>query len=1213
MSLSSTSRPSIVSIETSSPSPSLSPVSNQSDEIDETLSRNAEISGEKTDTEPECGEDCKFSSDDAVIFSPTTDDTNIVTSPESRVSTLESRVTTTARVTLGDTAENTRVTSSDVITRVTTITSNNDSLVSISESSTEMESSSQRVTTEKSREEDSNITKIIYLFDEKTEQTELQLGGNIITNVVTQSPIDTTTPVSKITFIFNGTQSQEVSPNDDSSVTPMGELNPRATTRAPFTSQPGTVQINLTKPSPRYNESEFEPIRPQDQIGEGDSGIAQDDDAPDYLDIIKMPDVSINDGSGVTITTQEGVMITNPNVAIQINFPDTDKNSPDDNESVSVKYSFGELQEEENEIDDTPASTADQVMDSNSKSTSSPTDELSRVSTLVTTATTSTTTFPQTSTTTRFSPPPIDSLPMFDKDIFAVTEPRIEDNMILLDVMADSDQNVQNVVDSPNVDQDQASVTSEGGEGALAERNEETVSEVTVTEKMLDRATENNDDSNIRDDDGSLLTLPRGEPDEGERISEKSPIQTVVTTDASSSASVSSGDVVASSTTTKVISVSQYAANTEKIIFPSSTLSPIFSQILDVSSESTKVKIDANEPKSNTETLLNDVNQENDPGNKESNGKDSGTSVTEAATISSSAKSSYPSSPSSESSSGTVAGINLSSKSSTESSTQSITRLTSSLVTTPTSSDILDTGSSVLVTNSNLETTSETIRQQSQPDEVTQKAANDDSEPMSDIPVSAIDPPALSRSNPDAETNDLIRDSTTASKSGPVDESTPSSFESSSAVKKEGDSGQSSTISSVTDPTDVATMPLNTGDEYSEMEPDKNNASQAEEVKSVTKETDISVTEEPSSVLTVGEDKADSNSRTPSSDQVKVSEVLDNNVESPTPTPSPVSNQQRDEMSGKVTTTLGKRPASSNNSMDGLKSQDASLQLTTGSSLMMVDEGADTKMTETVFQLGRAPAPSSESVNDIVMTPSSVGEMNDRDGSPEEEPAAETSPRLDGQIIKPVTSQILDQDTVSPKEPNIVGTSSSSSDSREATLVTKETKTSTATTLMTQATQEPNIVGISYSSSESKEATLVTIETTTSTATTLKTTTTTSLSSSSKTQTSMIQSKTPMISNTVTTTTPIASSTLSATLLSTAESTAATTSASVSPSTSALTSASTLAAESTAAATSASTSESTSASTATLTTTKTTNVNSPPTDSNKKEGSLTETDSDASV
>ena len=63
--------------------------------------------------------------------------------------------------------------------------------------------------------------------------------------------------------------------------------------------------------------------------------------------------------------------------------------------------------------------------------------------------------------------------------------------MILLDVMADSDQNVQSVVESPNVDQ--ASVTSEGGEVELAERNEETVSEVTVTEKMLDRATENND------------------------------------------------------------------------------------------------------------------------------------------------------------------------------------------------------------------------------------------------------------------------------------------------------------------------------------------------------------------------------------------------------------------------------------------------------------------------------------------------------------------------------------------------------------------------------------------------------------------------------------------------------------------------------------------------------------------------------------------------
>ena len=222
MSISSTSRPSIVSIETSSPSPSLSPVSNQSDDGDETLSRNAEISGEKADTEPECGEDCKFSSDDAVIFRPTTDATNIVTSAESRVSTSqdESRVTTSARVTSGDTTENSRVT-----TRVTTITRNTDSMTSISASATEMESSSQRVTTEQSRVEDSNITfisvspgiatgtrpldteattpvsKIIYLFDEKTEQTDM--GGNILPIDVTQSPADKTTPVSKITFIFN--------------------------------------------------------------------------------------------------------------------------------------------------------------------------------------------------------------------------------------------------------------------------------------------------------------------------------------------------------------------------------------------------------------------------------------------------------------------------------------------------------------------------------------------------------------------------------------------------------------------------------------------------------------------------------------------------------------------------------------------------------------------------------------------------------------------------------------------------------------------------------------------------------------------------------------------------------------------------------------------------------------------------------------------------
>ena len=274
MAISSTSRPSIVTIETSSPSPSLSPVSNQSDDIDEILSRNGEIPGEKADTEPraesrqttsasvmsrdttenirvttrvtttdtgpgesgDCGEDCRFSSDDAVILT-TTDATNLVTSAVSRDSTLqdESRETS-ASVTSRDITENIRVISSDVTTRVTTIR-NNDSLSLIGDSTTE--SSSQRVTTQKPRVEDSNITfislspgiatdtrpldnegttpvsKIIYLFDEKTEQNEQ--GGNILPIVVTESSEDKTTPVSKITFIFNGTQSQEVSQTDDTS------------------------------------------------------------------------------------------------------------------------------------------------------------------------------------------------------------------------------------------------------------------------------------------------------------------------------------------------------------------------------------------------------------------------------------------------------------------------------------------------------------------------------------------------------------------------------------------------------------------------------------------------------------------------------------------------------------------------------------------------------------------------------------------------------------------------------------------------------------------------------------------------------------------------------------------------------------------------------------------------------------------------------------
>ena len=399
------------------------------------------------------------------------------------------------------------------------------------------------------------------------------------------------------------------------------------------------------------------------------------------------------------------------------------------------------------------------------------------------------------------------------------------------------------------------------------------------------------------------------------------------------------------------------------------------------------------------------------------------------------------------------------------------------------------------MTNSNLDTTSETT-QLSQPDEVvTQKAANDDSEAMNDIPVLAIDP-ALSRSNPDTETNDLIRDSTTASKSKPDDVSSPPSVESSSAArpggKKKPDSGQSPTISAVTDPTDVATMPLNTGDEYSEiLGPDKNNTSEAEEVKSVTKETDIFVTEETSSISTVGGDKTESNSGTPSSDPVKVSEILDNNVESPTvtavpPTPSPVSNQPTDEMSGKVTATVGKRPANSNNSISGLKSQDASLQSTTGSSLM-VDERDDTGggMTETQLGIGRAP--SSGSVNDIVMTQSSVGKMNDNDGSQDENQADETRPRVDGQTIKPVTSRT--SETVGSQVPlNNRETFSTSLDNTEADSVTV-TKTTTTTTLTVTTSTSTTSTTSSKARTAIPRKTPMTTSTATTTTSTAQTTT----------------------------------------------------------------------------------------------------------------------------
>ena len=135
------------------------------------------------------------------------------------------------------------------------------------------------------------------------------------------------------------------------------------------TNSPGRVQINLNKPSPRVNESDFEPIIPTEEI------------------------IISDEVTGVTVRTNDGVMVTNPNVAIEIKFPG--KKPTEDTENVSVKFSFGDEDEKENEIDDS-------LIDN-----SGPYDVV---------------TSPVISTTTEFVPPNFDSLPVFEKDIFTTTE-----------------------------------------------------------------------------------------------------------------------------------------------------------------------------------------------------------------------------------------------------------------------------------------------------------------------------------------------------------------------------------------------------------------------------------------------------------------------------------------------------------------------------------------------------------------------------------------------------------------------------------------------------------------------------------------------------------------------------------------------------------------------------------------------------------------------
>ena len=100
----------------------------------------------------------------------------------------------------------------------------------------------------------------------------------------------------------------------------------------------------------------------------------------------------------VTVKTNDGVMITDPNVAIEINFPN---NQEDRNESVSVKYSFGEERIEDNEIDVGPSNN-DQVTE-------------------------------ETVASTIFTPPTFDSFPKFS-DIYP-TQAEIQDNIIPIDTL----------------------------------------------------------------------------------------------------------------------------------------------------------------------------------------------------------------------------------------------------------------------------------------------------------------------------------------------------------------------------------------------------------------------------------------------------------------------------------------------------------------------------------------------------------------------------------------------------------------------------------------------------------------------------------------------------------------------------------------------------------------------------------------------------------
>ena len=241
--------------------------------------------------------------------------------------------------------------------------------------------------------------------------------------VTTTAGVTTAASVSRVTNSNDGSAAAT-----DLGVSPSAVTSPVSrVTAGPgvvVTSVPGVLEVSLTNPSPRHNESQFSPISPpQSDAVAGDSAVTV------TLEPARAaPDVTVvEEGGVVRVEAGGGVMTSAPNTTIQISFPANTE------ESVTVRFTFGDeeedAKEEENDIDD-------------------------RLAVTETAATT------EPATTTRFSPPPIASLPMFERDIFAPAQPRIEDNMILIDITGDGGDMDS---DDGDVDGDDGDVDSDGG------------------------------------------------------------------------------------------------------------------------------------------------------------------------------------------------------------------------------------------------------------------------------------------------------------------------------------------------------------------------------------------------------------------------------------------------------------------------------------------------------------------------------------------------------------------------------------------------------------------------------------------------------------------------------------------------------------------------------------------------------------------------------